>query len=195
MAKFLASVLGMMLCGMTTMTGGVFVLSPELRAQGTERFTALAVNMNNSTGQAAGPIEITVNSWTTDAERDRLLTAAKAPAPALLEALQKAPVVGRISTPGNAGYELRYARQSPLPDGGRQIAIATDRPVGFGELWNQSRTVDYPFMLIELRLDKNSEGEGRLLTATKISASQAGLLVIENYDAEPVRLQSVKKVN
>ena len=195
MVRFLAHVTVTTVLSVLVLAGLTFVLSPSLNAQGTERFSALAVNMNNTTGNAAARVDITINAWTTDAERDRLLAAAKAPTPALLEALQKAAVVGKISTPGNVGYDLRYARQLPGDDGGRRVVIATDRPVGFGELKFQSRTMDYPFMLIELRLDKSGEGEGRLLTATKISASPAGLLMIENYEAEPVRLQDVRKVN
>jgi hypothetical protein len=37
--------------------------------------------------------------------------------------------VGRIRTPGSIGYDLRFAQQRKLPDGDREIVVATDRPM------------------------------------------------------------------
>ena len=42
--------------------------------------------------------------------------------------------VGRISTPGSIGYDLHYAEERKLPDGGREIILATNRPMSFWEM-------------------------------------------------------------
>jgi len=112
---------------------------------------------------------------------------------ALLAALQKMPVAGRIRTPDRIGYDLRYARQSPLDDGGRQIVVATDRPIGFWEARNAGRTLEYPFTLAEIHLNSEGKGEGKLSIATKIT-SRGNTLVLENYAIQPVQLNEVHKV-
>jgi hypothetical protein len=163
--------------------------------QAGERFTAFAINMNQTGAASTGTVDINIRSWTPDAQRDRLLEAAKSSdSKSLLNALQAAPVVGSIKTPDSVGYDLHYARQTPGPDGGRRIVLVTDRPIGFWELRNQARSVDYPFMLIELRLDKNGNGEGKLSTASKIVVEESGVLILEDYDLQPVQLQKVRKL-
>jgi hypothetical protein len=163
--------------------------------QAGERFTAFAINMNQTGPASTGTVDISIRSWTPDSQRDRLLEAAKSSdSKSLLNALQDAPVVGSIKTPDSVGYDLHYARQMPGPDGGRRIVLVTDRPIGFWELRNQARSVDYPFMLIELRLDKNGNGEGKLSTASKIVVEESGVLILENYDLQPVQLQKVRKL-
>jgi hypothetical protein len=162
---------------------------------GTERFTAFAINMNRTGASATATVDIVIRSWTPDVQRDRLLEAAKgSSSKALLSALQSGPVVGSIKTPDSVSYDLRYARQMPGTDGGRRIVLMTDRPIGFWELRNQTRSVDYPFMLIELRVDKDGNGEGKLSTATKIVVEESGVLILEDYDIQPVLLQKVRKL-
>ena len=71
--------------------------------------------------------------------------------------------------------------------------LATDRYIGMQEARNQPRTIDYPFTLFEIRVNKDGEGEGKLAYATKIHFDKEKKIVeIENYSSEPVRLQNVK---
>ncbi len=73
--------------------------------------------------------------------------------------------------------------------------MATDRAIAFQEAANSTRTMDYPFTLIELHMDQDvQKGEGRLSLATKIGVSKDGTRIeLENYSSEPVRLQNVRK--
>jgi hypothetical protein len=158
-----------------------------------ERFSAVAVNISTVGRTGATPVDITISRWTTDAERDRLVSIFKEKgAKALLSALQDMRPVGTINTPGNIAYDLRYARQLPGEDGGRRIVLATDRPIGFWEASNQPRSAEYPFLLIELRMNKNGEGEGKLSLATKLTLND-NVLVIENYANQPVMLNEVRQ--
>jgi hypothetical protein len=168
------------------------------------RLSAFAVNM--STVRAPGTtavMDIRITRWSTAAERDKLLATAIEKGPdALLRDLQRAPDHGRISIPGwtgpdphNArlGWELHYASVTPGEDGGHRIAIATDRYIGMWEARNQPRTIDYPFTLIEIRLDKSGRGVGKMAVATKIEFDKKKKqMVLENYASEPVRLNEVK---
>ena len=98
---------------------------------------------------------------------------------------------GYIRTPNSLGWDLKYAHENQLPDGGRQIVIATDKPVGFLAARNQARRMDYAFSLIEMRFPAGShEGEGKLLGQTSISVKD-GRLQLEIYGQEPTRLTTI----
>src|SRR3954466_16289496 len=108
--------------------------STQSSNNGKEEFSAIAVNMAPGTTATSTPVEITIERWTSDADRDRLMTILKEKGPdELLKALQKEPKVGKIRTREALGYDLHYARQLPGADGGRRIVLATDRPVGILE--------------------------------------------------------------
>jgi hypothetical protein len=54
-----------------------------------------------------------------------------------------------------------------LPEGGERVVLVTDRRIGFWEAANQPRLIDYPFTVIELHLNRDGEGEGKMSIATK----------------------------
>ena len=157
------------------------------------RFTAFAINMNS--GPKAGMVDIVLERLTTDEERDGLIAAfVEGGQNALLKALQKVrPRVGFIRTPNSLGYDLQYAYRFVNSDGTSRVVIGTDRPINFWEARNQPRTIDYPFTIIEMRLDAKGEGEGRMAAGTKISKSKDGKTIeLENYGISPVALNEIK---
>jgi len=161
------------------------------------RFSAFNVSMQ--TGMA-GMTDIVIERWTTEAERTMLLGLVETSKEGergqakLLKALQDIKVrVGYIRTPNSIGWDLKYAWENALPDGVRQIVIATDKPVSFGAAASGSRVLDYPFTLIEMRMkdnDKGEKGEGKMLAASSISTKN-GKLEIENYGQQPVQLTEI----
>jgi hypothetical protein len=157
-----------------------------------ERYSAAAINMNRG---AAGNIEIVVNRWSTDKQRDDLMSVMLDKGPdKLLDALQDMPRMGYFRAPGNLGWDIHFARKVPLPDGGERVVLVTDRRIGFWEARNQPRSIDYPFTVIELRMNKDGEGEGKLSIATKIIADKENdIVTLENYDIQPVLLTNVKR--
>jgi hypothetical protein len=157
------------------------------------KFTALAVR-RTVTPAVTVPVTITIERWSTDAEREKLYEAL-GKAEALLDTLSGLPSVGRLSSSESVGYELHYASQAPAPGGGQRVALATDRAVGFFEAAAGGRSLEYPFTVIELRLGPNGEGEGRMSFATQISFNrELKLLTLENYENEPVLLQGVRRL-
>jgi len=184
-----------------TASAGAVAQAPALHVP--LRLTTWAVSMSNvATGKNA-VIDINITRWSTPAERQALITAfTEKGQDGLLRALQKSKSTGRIRIPGlvgpdpqgwRLGWDVRYATVQPGDDGGHRLFIATDRPISFAEAREQPRTMDYPFTLIEIRLDKNGKGEGKAAVATKISINKKkNTLELENYSTEPVRLQEVK---
>lgn len=155
----------------------------------------MAVNMGAPVRWTTLTVEMVVTRWSTDAERDRLLTVLSEQGPEeLLDALQETPRVGYIRTPDSVGYDLHFARKMPGEDGGERVILATNRYITFWEAANRPRTIDYPFTVIELRLAPNGEGEGKMSLFTKIALDKRNkTLVLEDYGTQPVLLQSVKR--
>ncbi|HEY6210914.1 MAG TPA: hypothetical protein VIW45_01455 [Vicinamibacterales bacterium] len=157
-----------------------------------ERFIANAINMNRG---ASGNVEIVVNRWSTDSQRDTLMSTLMSKGPdKLLDKLQDMPRMGFIRTPDSIGWDIHFARRTPQPEGGERVVLVTDRRIGFWEAANQPRSIDYPFTVIELRLNKDGEGEGKMSIATKIIADKENNIVtLENYETSPVMLTNVKR--
>jgi len=142
----------------------------------------------------AGGLQITITRWTTDEERQALLTAlVDQGQEAALKILGKQKETGFMRLPNSMGYRLYYAHQ--IQDGkNRRIVLATDRPVTMAEAWRNGRSLDYAITLVQLQLDENNKGEGTLLFAVKLKVDQEKkTLGVENYGSDPVMLKSVQK--
>src|SRR6267142_2566602 len=98
-----------------------------------------------------------------------------------------------MGSPGLAD-DLHYSRKFSLPDGGERVILATDRYIGFWEASNRPRSIDYPFTVIELHIGPDGVGEGKMSIATKIDVDKEHrTIVLENYQTQPVLLQSVRR--
>jgi hypothetical protein len=160
-----------------------------------ERFSGFAINMNS--GPRTARVEFNIERWSTDAEKAQLLAIVrdnKDPNPKLLDAVQRLPKVGWIHAESKLAWDLRYAYQIPLDEGGRQIVLGTDRPISFVEARNNPRTMDYPFTIIEMHLDKGDEGQGKIQYASRLYIDKKNNLVIENYGQQSVRFNEIKRV-
>jgi hypothetical protein len=156
-----------------------------------EEFNATAI-VNNEFGAGAGRVIMRVNRWSTEAERGLLTrTLLKSGPNELLDVLQDQKSVGTIRTPDSLGYDLRYAYQEPADEGGRRVVLATDRPISFWEARNQPRTMDYPFTVIQMQIDRNGEGKGTLSYATKIIA-RGNTIELEHFATSPVMLTQIE---
>ena len=112
----------------------------------------------------------------------------------MLDALQGMPAMGHFGAPGNLSWDIHFARRMPLPDGGERVVLVTDRRISFWEARNQPRSYDYPFTVIELHLNKDGEGEGKMSIATKvIYDKKENMITLENYQTSPVQLTNVKR--
>ena len=167
--------------------------SAQSNMAGPEKYTAFAVNISNITPRAkASPVDITINRWSTDEERDRLMSAFREKGQdGLLSALQKMPVVGGINTPGSLRYDIHFARQKPGAEKGKDVFLMTDRYISGFEAINRPRSIDYPFTLIQLQLDKEGKGVGKASIATKITQTDEHTIELEDFASQPVMLNDV----
>jgi hypothetical protein len=156
------------------------------------RLRAFAINMNN--GARAGTIDIVIERWSTPEETASLkATLVEQGDEKLLSALQKVkPRCGFARTSNSLGWDIYFARETPLPDGGRKIILATDRPVGMWEARNSGRSMDYQFSLAEIRLPATGKGQGKAIPRAKLTFdAKTDTMEIENWENEPVRLNEI----
>jgi hypothetical protein len=173
----------------------VGLLTPAEADSHREEFTAIALSGGGPRSSAiATQLEIVIERWSTEAERQRLLEALSRGQDAALETLKDRPRAGYIRNPPALAWDLHYAHAVPGEDGGQRIFLATDRPIGIWETVSQPRTIDYPFTFIELHVDAHGSGEGKLSRATRVVASDNGRFVqLEHYAAQPVDLTEVHR--
>jgi hypothetical protein len=160
-----------------------------------ERYAATAINMGTRGPATIDRVEIVVTQWSPAAQRDRLIRVLfDQGAEKLLDTLQDLPRVGYFKTPETLAYDLRYAQRTRLPEGGERVVLATDRYIRFWEAARQTRTLDYPFTIIELRFDGDGRGEGKMSVATRVIPDKANnTIVLENWGTQPVMLKDVRR--
>lgn len=186
---------GLMAAAALSLASSTVVVEAQSRRP-VERLLATSVNLSNVGTPNPGRIEIVIERWSSDRERDELLATLKEKgSDALLSKLQKLPRVGYIRDANGAsiGWDLHFARERKLEDGGRQIVLGTDRPISAWEAMNRPRSSDYEFTVADIRFDGDGKGVGKLAVAAKITANEkTGAIEIENFSSEPVRLSNVE---
>ena len=172
--------------------------APQAEPARPETFTGTTVNLSPGAGET---ISIHILRWSPDADRDRLAAAFKEKGDAGLQAvLDAVPTVGILWTGESLGYSLRYAHRAALPDGGERFIIATDRRLGAwsrGNPWKaagQQAAPDLPFTIVELRLNRRGQGEGKMSLAGKVTFEPDGkTIALENYASVPILIKDVKR--
>jgi hypothetical protein len=165
-----------------------------------ETFFATVLQQANMRLPGGGTFQITMNvdKWTSVEERRRLLGIFKeGGSEALMKALHKVRA-GYIVPPAFArwpSWEVDVASSIPQPDGGRIVRLFTERPIIFGEAYFNTRSKEYEFGVVELKLNADGEGEGVTIPAAKLSLDKEGQLVVETlpYTTGPQRLIGVRQ--
>jgi hypothetical protein len=174
------------------------VANPAARAQTgcpPEQFTAAAINTGH-TVLLASRVDIRVTRWSTEREKDGLARTLLDRGPeALLLALREAASVGEIRTPNTLPYDLRFAWQERGDDGGRRIILIADWPMTIWKTVPRRATTEDAFTVVEIRLNSDGEGEGKVAIETNITVNRTlDLIELYHYDAEPIRLADVRSV-
>jgi hypothetical protein len=156
-------------------------------------YTAWALNMLGGGGGTT--VTIGIYRWSSDAERAALINILKTEGNAELVAdMSQLPQVGYIYTQGTLAYALFYARENTLPDGSKQIVLASNRPISFGGAISPGARQKYDLGVVEMRFPKDGgDGEGKvILQGMAKYDDQTGKIEIENYSGQPTRLMQIK---
>jgi hypothetical protein len=163
------------------------------------RFSATTAGIDIGTGEAgkSDTLKVDLLRWSTDMERDQLVSALAKSEKDFLDALAKQPSAGYLWTGGSVGVTVRYAYRLPL-EGGDRVILAADRRLNSGGpgVWKATSGPgehDYPFTLIELRIAKGV-GEGRMSLAGAVGVDgEAKTVALDSYASAPVLLKNVKR--
>jgi hypothetical protein len=164
-----------------------------------ESFIATTVNMTSGDGVK---LRIELFRWSSDEERNRLVSAWKENGPEqFANALQALPEAGYVWTDESLGYSVHYAYHQLLHNGGERIILATDRPLGSwsGHPWTakiENNAVSYPFTLIELLFNSSGRGEGKISLNSKVAANDTDkTIMLENSENSPALLKNVQRTD
>ena len=164
----------------------------------TAAFTATTAGLSAGSGIA---LKIDILRWSTDDEAGKFVATFKDKGDkAWWEALQAASSVGYVwSTTSSLGYAVKSARRATTPDGGARIILALDRPLGSWDrpAWKAAANpTDYPFTVIELRVNKAGIGEGKVSLTGKVAIDDgAKAIALETYVTDPVTVRGVKRTD
>jgi hypothetical protein len=154
-----------------------------------EHFTAVAVGIG-PTGQVKWTrLEMTVTEWCTDDDVEALIgTLVADGADALLDQLQETCPVGYLRMPDGMRYDLLFAQRVRGEDGGHGVILLAEVVIPGGE----ASASQSGFALIELRLDRNGEGDGEMSITTMAPDGEDAFVAPDVYTLRSIRLQAVR---
>ena len=156
-------------------------------------WTAWALNMLGGGGGTT--VTIGVYRWSSDAERTALVNVLKEEGNAQMVAdMSQLPQVGFIMTQGTLAWALYYARENTLPDGTKQVVLATNRPISFAGSISPGTAQKYDLGVVEMHFDKSGKGEGKIIGMGMASIDKStGKIEVNNYQGQPTRLLQIKE--
>jgi len=172
-----------------------------------EQLVATAVSAPDAGGVVGGRIDITIERWSTDAERESLRGALDKndPAALLLRLGKVFRRAGVVQMPGAQGVgarargrrvrNLKFAQEIKTPTG-RQLIVVADQHLGFGESGRAFESRQPEFTLVDIRLGPDGQGVGKLAPAANVTFNtRSRMFEVENYVSQPVRLSGVRSEN
>ena len=102
--------------------------------------------------------------------------------------------VGRLRVGQGLSYPIAAALAFEGRDGLRHLVLVIARPISFGEIFTASRSIDYPFSVIELDLGEDGGGSGELNVAARFSLTADRRVVVDDLAVRPLRILDVERV-
>jgi hypothetical protein len=167
-------------------------VSISAQTVGGERFSFVRPPAPESTVDPNGRMSVTLDRWSTNAERDQLVKAiAEDGSEKLLAAFGEIGRIGTISWPGGIEYAVRYAWRSQRADGS-DIVFVVDRPLW---VWWDAKapSTPYPFTVIQMRLGKDGSGEGRVSLGVPVTSDRMLGVALSDYGRAPSLLVDVRR--
>jgi hypothetical protein len=157
-----------------------------------ETYTAVAIGTGGGLGGKTMNLTFTVDEYTTDDQVRQYLGILKEKGNDGLRKVLEKVKAGRVAPTAATGTDLAVARKLTAEGGQLIIRVVSARPMPFLELYRGGRSTDYPFTIIELRLNQEGKGDGAVIGAAQLDFDDKGVLQIESYGNQYVKLTNVK---
>lgn len=175
--------------------GALTLALPLLAASGQEKkkpetYSAVVVGAGGAIGAASMNIDIRIDRHTTDEEMTEYINLLKEKGQdALRRKLEKVDV-GNIRPSVSVGTDLAIARVLQTPEG-KVIRLLSARGMSFLELYRSGRSTDYPFTIVEIRIDPDGKGAGTIIGGAQVSIDKE-ILEIESLGNQYAKLANVR---
>lgn len=144
-----------------------------------EHYSAVWQVTRGPAGGASTWIDIWVKKYNSEAEIQEYAQFLVEGGPDKLLSVLENQDLGSISQSGGLGAPIVIARK--MADGEKTIIrVISARYMSFAELRHQGRSVDYPYTVLQIELDKNGKGTGTAIAAGKIRFNKKS----ETYEVE-----------
>lgn len=160
-----------------------------------ETFRAQAKAASDAGLAGAAYVDIHIDKYLPDAERDAMLATLKSGGyAALLDAIKKAPAIGTVKV-GTETFVVRWARQQRSGENRRTISIVTDKPMLFvgGGQANAKPREGYDIAVVQFDMDDAGVGSGTMAAAAKIKPGGPNGFQIDDYADQPIKLVSISR--
>jgi hypothetical protein len=156
-----------------------------------ESYAAVVVGTGGRIGGRTLNLNINIDQYTSDQQAQEYLDILKEEGQDALRKTLEEVTVGRIAPVATTGTDLSVARVFQTEQG-KVIRLVTPRPIPFFEAYRNPRSMDYPFTIMELRLDQEGKGEGSIMGGAQLRFNKEGQLDIESYGNQYARLVNVR---
>jgi len=178
---------------MSVLLVGILASSPlisEEKAQ--ESYSAVAMGTGGAVGGRSMQFDFQINRYTTDEQVEGFAQILREKGPEALQRALENEDLGRINPAGRLGNQIAVARRRQVGSD-TLITLVTARDMPFIELYSRSRTNDYPFGFLQVKLNGKGEGTGQIMAAAKIRFDKKkGNYEIESFGNQYIKVANVK---
>jgi hypothetical protein len=138
-----------------------------------ETISCTAFGQGTQLGQTFS-VNLIIQEYSEPSDKQILLDAfTKGGSQGLYNAVTKMHSKGHLAITGTVGYDVNYIREFPSATS-RKIRLVTNRPITFGEVWSDSRSMSYNLSILELDIPtgKGAKGTGTLLPAAELQLNK-----------------------
>jgi hypothetical protein len=154
-----------------------------------ERFTGALVNLYRG-ARSSQPFILSVNRYSDEADLQKIKGTLSRRGPYSLRDRLWKNDAGTLSVGGGIGYPVAAVFSEEAP-GGRTVRVIFNRPLRGFEVSHLTRSSRYPFGYLELHLDKNDNGNGKMIAAARLHPSGSDLEVV-SLGSQPFRLVDIR---
>jgi hypothetical protein len=177
--------------------GAVALAAAAMPRSEPELHLAAKIFESSASGRAAfRPVEIVVSDWSTG-ETHRMLarTLLERGPLAFLDALCNLWPRGSVRVLGNTDVQIRYAWRVVGRNGAQRIYIASDSSIPLTASWFRLPSDAEPLVFLELHLDQDGTGVGKLSEARRLTVDQSrDIIELRDYVERPAQLVMVERI-
>lgn len=173
---------------------GVFAAANAQQFRGPQEFSGTIVGSGGSLGWRTYQFTLTVDRFTPDPEASSDAEILRSLGQGALLDTIRDQRVGTFSLVGQPGRNVNLVRVRRMADARLRIVAVFERWGSAYDVRPGTRSQDYPFTYIEIYVDENGRGEGKLIPAARIyfDKKDHNQIDAENFGVFPARLMSVE---